>query len=149
MAWEMDDKDRQILTELRRDAGQTTTQLAKRLGMPRTTVHEREQRLLSEGVIRRKTVMVDHAKLGQGVTAFILVRFEHGSEGQRTLAKRIGELPGVSEVFVITGEWDILVKVRAPGLQEMGGLVLDELREMAGVAGSMTMASFETVKEEV
>lgn len=148
MALEMDDKDHQILKALREDASQSTTKLATRLGLPRTTVHERIVRLQQEGVIRKHTVLVDHAKLGKPVTAFIFMSFASGHTDQRTLANQVARLPGVSEVFVISGEWDILVKVRTESLEAMGRLILDRLREMPGVGRSMTVTSFETIKEE-
>lgn len=145
---DLDDKDRLILRELRRDAGQKTTSLAKKVGLPRTTVHERIVRLQKEGIIRRATVLLDHKKLGRGVTAFIFVGFAAGGVDQRTLAQKIAEFPEVSEVFVVSGEWDILIKVRGASLEEIGQLIVDKLRAMPGVSRTMTATSFETVKEE-
>ena len=148
MSGDLDDKDRMILRELRRDAGQKTTALAKRVGLPRTTVHERIAKLQEEGIIRRWTVLLDHKKLDRGVTAFIFVGFAAGGVDQRTLAQKIAEFPEVSEVFVVSGEWDILIKVRASTLQGIGDLIVDKLRAMPGVARTMTATSFETIKEE-
>lgn len=148
MAGEVDDKDRLILRELRRDARQKTATLARRLGIPRTTLHERIARLDREGVIRQHTVLVDHEKLGRGVTVFIFVGFASGGVDQRTLAHKIAELPEVAEVFVVSGEWDILIKARGASLQDVGKLIVDRLRAMPGVARTMTATSFETIKEE-
>lgn len=145
----LDDKDRLILRELRRDAGQKTTVLAKRLNLPRTTLHERIVRLQKEGIIRKTTVLLDHAKLGRGVTAFIFVGFTSGGDvDQRTLAQKIAEFAEVMEVFVVSGEWDILLKVRGESLESVGKLIVDKLRSMPGVARTMTATSFETIKEE-
>ncbi len=41
----LDEKDGLILRELERDAGRTTKQLARKLGLPPTTVHNRVSRL--------------------------------------------------------------------------------------------------------
>ncbi len=145
---DLDDKDRMIIRELRRDAGAKTTTLARRLAMPRTTLHERIARLEEEGVILRRTILVDHAKLGRGVTVFIFVGFASGGVDQRTLAQKIAEIPEVSEVFVVSGEWDILIKARSASLEDVGKLIVDRLRAMPGVARTMTATSFETIKEE-
>lgn len=148
MALEVDDKDRLILRALRQDAGRSTTALAKLVGLPRTTVHERIVRMQEEGIIRRTTVLLDHAKLGRGVTAFIFVGFAAGGVDQRTLAKKIADLPEVAEVFVVSGEWDILLKVRGESLEAIGRLIVDKLRSMPGIARTMTATSFETIKDE-
>jgi Lrp/AsnC family transcriptional regulator, leucine-responsive regulatory protein len=148
MAEEMDDKDRLILRELKREAGQKTATLARRLGIPRTTLHERIARLEKEGIIKRRTILVDHAKLGRPVTAFVFVAFAAGGVDQRTLAQKIAEFPEITEVFVISGEWDILIKARSESLPAVGRLIVDRLRAMPGVARTMTATSFETIKEE-
>lgn len=145
---DLDDKDRLIIRELKRDAGAKTANLARKLGIPRTTLHERITRLEKEGVILRRTVIVDHKKLGRGVTVFIFVGFASGGVDQRTLAQKIAEIPEVSEVFVVSGEWDILIKARSRNLEEVGHLIVDRLRAMPGVARTMTATSFETIKEE-
>ena len=45
------------------------------------------------------------------------------------------------------GEWDILLKVRASTLEEIGNLVVDRLRSMSGVEKTETCVSFQTIKE--
>ncbi|NJF24029.1 Lrp/AsnC family transcriptional regulator, partial [Thermococcus sp. GR5] len=56
---------------------------------------------------------------------------------------------GVYEVHIIAGEWDLLIKVRAPSSEEVGKIVVDKLREIKGVGQTVTMVSFVTVKEEL
>ena len=68
---------------------------------------------------------------------------------QRELAKRIAELSGVYEVHIISGEYDLLLKVRGKSLEEIGKLVVDKLRQLKGVGRTLTCACFETVKEEI
>ncbi len=145
---EIDDKDRLILRELRRDAGAKTATLARRLGLPRTTLHERIARMEKEGILLKRTILVDHAKLGRPVTVFVFVGFASGGVDQRTLAQKIAEFPEVTEVFVVSGEWDILLKARSESLPAVGKLIIDRLRAMPGVARTMTATSFETIKEE-
>ncbi|WP_297551914.1 Lrp/AsnC ligand binding domain-containing protein, partial [Thermococcus sp.] len=53
------------------------------------------------------------------------------------------------EVHIIAGEWDLLIKVRAPSSEEVGKIVVDKLREIKGIGQTVTMVSFVTVKEEL
>jgi Lrp/AsnC family transcriptional regulator, leucine-responsive regulatory protein len=66
---------------------------------------------------------------------------------QREVAKRIARLHGVEEVFVISGEWDILAKVRGASIESIGELVLEKIRTTPGVARTLTMASFASIRE--
>lgn len=144
----LDEKDKLILRELWIDSSQSVREIAEKLGMPRTTVQERINKMKREGIIKRFTIEIDHSKLGKSTTAFILVSFMPGPQvSQKELAKKISELPDVEEVYLITGEWDIIVKVRGSSIQEIGDLVVERIRMMDGVARTVTCAAFYTAKE--
>lgn len=144
----LDEKDSAILAELVADARKTTKAIAKSLDIPRATVHDRIVRMEQKGVIRRYTAIPDYPKLGLGVTAFILVQFEP-TEGasQRETAEEIAEIDGIFEVHMISGEYDMMLKVRGASMEDIGRLVIDRLREVKGVARTLTCAVFTTVKE--
>ncbi|MEM1964520.1 MAG: Lrp/AsnC family transcriptional regulator [Candidatus Caldarchaeum sp.] len=144
---ELDEKDYRIIGELMDNAEQSITELAAKLKMPRTTVQERIKRLKQLGVIKKYTVQVDYSKLGKPATAFILISFQQGTLSQKRLAQEIAKMPEVVEAHLITGEWDILIKVRTDSMQSIGSLVVDKLRMMEGVGKTMTCVSFTAVKE--
>ena len=146
----VDEKDLAILMELRLDSRRSTNQIAKALGIPRATVHERIKKMTQRGVIRGFTVMLDYAQLSMPVTAFILVSFlPTSSVSQRDLADRISHLEGVFGVHLISGQYDILVKVRGESMEGIGSLVIDKIRAMEGVGGTLTNVSFSTVKDDL
>ena len=143
----VDEKDRSILEELEKDGRESTVDIARKIGLPRATVHERIRRMTEKGVIKRFSVAPDYAKLGEGSTAFILVSYSPSKLTQRNLAKKIAEMRGVYEVHLLAGEWDMLLKVRGESLESIGKLVIDRLRALEGVGRTVTLACFENVKE--
>ncbi|KUH33107.1 MULTISPECIES: Lrp/AsnC family transcriptional regulator [Thermococcus] len=146
----LDATDLRLLKELKENARENIASLSKKLGIPRTTVHYRIKKLVEDGVIEKFTVKPDYKKLDLGTTAFILARYEPDSGlSQREVAERIAALEGVYEVHIIAGEWDLLIKVRAPSSEAVGRIVVDRLREIKGVGQTVTMVSFVTVKEEL
>ncbi|CAD5245276.1 Lrp/AsnC family transcriptional regulator [Thermococcus sp. 18S1] len=150
MANTLDATDLRLLKELKENARENIASLSKKLGIPRTTVHYRIKKLVEDGVIEKFTVKPDYKKLDLGTTAFILARYEPDSGlSQREVAERIAALEGVYEVHIIAGEWDLLIKVRAPSSEAVGRIVVDRLREIKGVGQTVTMVSFVTVKEEL
>lgn len=148
---ELRDADRRLLDALKADGRATLTTLSKKLGIPRVTLHDRIQRLRAQGVIRGFTVLVDPAAEGLPTTAFVLVTFEKTGRGttQRGVAESAGRLPGVEEAHIIAGQWDLLLKVRGASLEAIGSLVVDKLREIPGVAATMTLPCFVTVRDRL
>ena len=145
---DIDETDREILNVLMQDASRSIAEIARELGIPRPTVQYRVQKMRERGVIRAIQAIPDYGKLGKPVTAFVLVNFLPNPDvSQRELAEKIARLAGVHEVHVISGEWDLLLKVRAGSMEELGRLVIDKLRAMKGVGHTMTCASFTPVKE--
>jgi len=144
----LDEKDFSILEELMKDSRKTTKSIAKELGIPRATVHDRIHRMEQRETIRRYTAVPDYGQLGLGVTSFVLVQFEpEKGVSQRDTAEEISTIPGISEVHMISGEYDMLLKIRGASIEEIGKLVIDRLREVKGVARTLTCACFTTVKE--
>jgi Lrp/AsnC family leucine-responsive transcriptional regulator len=145
----MDSKDYEVIEALRRDSRKSFAKLAEELGMPRATLQDRVRRLTKDGVIKRFTVVPDFSKLGKQITAFVMVSFTPvPGLSQRELAKQIAAIEDVQEVYLISGQWDILVKVRAGKVEDIGGLVIDKIRAIRGVANTETCVSFECVREE-
>ncbi|MDH7517198.1 MAG: Lrp/AsnC family transcriptional regulator [Candidatus Thermoplasmatota archaeon] len=145
----IDKKDEMILSELKKNARNSTKKISLNIGIPRVTVHDRIQKMIKNGIIKSFNVSIDYKKIGFGTEVFIFVSFLPNPDiSQRQLAKTIAELPGVHEVHIISGEYDLLLKVRGKSLEDIGILVVDKLRQLKGVGRTLTFACFETVKEE-
>ena len=108
---------------------------------------------MKEGIIKGYTSVVDGKHLGKGTTAFILVSFVSRLPGinhnlsQRDIAKKIAKFPEVQEVHIISGDWDILIKVKGKDTEEMGKFVVDKLRGIEGIDKTLTCMTFGTAKE--
>ena len=81
-------------------------------------------------------------------TVFIFLSITPNNVTHQDLAKKISKLPGVYEVHMITGEYDLLVKVRGESIESIGNMVIDKLRKLEGIKNSFTSACFRTIKEE-
>jgi DNA-binding Lrp family transcriptional regulator len=73
---------------------------------------------------------------------------QEGEAYIRELANRVAEIQGVYEVHLISGEFDLLVKIRSKSLKTIGSLVIERLRSMPWVEKTMTNTCFETILEE-
>jgi Lrp/AsnC family leucine-responsive transcriptional regulator len=145
----LDEKDTEIIEQLRKNSRESTALISRKTGIPRVTVHERIRKLVEKGIIRRFTVLPDYKKMGLPTTAFVLVSYTpHSKMTQVELAEKIAKLPNVFEVHVLAGEWDLILKTRAESIEAIGRLVVNRLRELEGVGKTLTIACFETAKDE-
>lgn len=152
MVAELDRKDIQILRILQKNSKITTREIAKQINIPVTTVFTRIKKLEKKGIISGYRAILDGKKLGKGTTAFILASFTYRTPNkellsQRELAKEIAKFPEVQEVHIITGDWDLLIKVRAENVEEIGKFVIDKLRLIKGIEKTLTCVVFDTEKE--
>jgi len=149
----LDKRDVKILKLLQKNCKMTAKEIAKKIGSPITTVYAKIKRMEQLGIIKQYKAILDSKQLDKGTTAFILASFAYRPGGrekplsQRDVAKQIAACPEVQEVHIITGGWDILIKVRADHVDTLGKLVMDKLRMVAGVENTLSCIVYETVKE--
>jgi len=149
----LDERDVEILKLLQKNCRMTAKEIAKKIGSPITTVYAKIKRMEELGVIKQYKAILDSKKLDKGAAAFILTSFVYRPGGrekplsQRDVAKQIAAFPEVQEVHIITGGWDILIKVKADHVDTLGKFVMDKLRIVEGIENTLSCIVYETVKE--
>jgi DNA-binding Lrp family transcriptional regulator len=152
MSVKLDDKDLAILTLIQENSKLTANQIAKKINAPITTVFAKIKRMEELGIIKQYRAVLSPEKLNLATAAFILASVSyHTNDGkpitQRDVATEIAQFPEVQEVHIITGDWDLLVKLRAENVEAIGKFVVDKLRNIEGLDKTLTCMVFETVKE--
>ena len=110
-----------------------------------TTVHNRIRKLREAGIIEAYTVKLDYAKLGEPLTAFVLVKTAQGAD-QKEALHYISKMPHVYEAAMVTGEFDILFKARVPSMEKLNEVVVQKLRKKEGIGDTRTMICYEVVE---
>ena len=144
----LDEKDQRILQALQQDANIPVQRLARKLGIPRSTVQHRITKMRQTGIIQRTVAIPNYEKIGLPVTAFVLLTYNPTNNiSQQDVAAAIAKLKNVAEVHVVAGQWDLILKARGASLQEIGELVVNKLRQIPGVGQTVTCGCFFTLKE--
>jgi Lrp/AsnC family leucine-responsive transcriptional regulator len=154
MSVKLDEKDLAILTLIQENSKLTANQIAKKINTPITTVFAKTKRMEEMGIIKQYRAILSAEKLNLGTAAFILASVSYRAKNedetpisQRQVAEEIARFPEVQEVHIITGDWDLLVKLRAENVESVGKFVVDKLRLIKGLEKTLTCMVFETVKE--
>jgi DNA-binding Lrp family transcriptional regulator len=147
----LDSGDVSILRIIQENCRLTSREISDRTGLPVTTVFAKIRRIEKAGLIKGYHAVLNAGQLGAGTTAFILASFSYKSGeksiSQRKVAKELASFPEVQEVHIISGEWDIIIKVKAKDVDSIGKYVVDKLRLVKGIAKTLTCLVFESEKE--
>ncbi|WTO80601.1 Lrp/AsnC family transcriptional regulator [Streptomyces sp. NBC_00210] len=135
--------DRELVALLQQDATQAYAALGKAVGLSAGAAHERVRKLRERGIIRRTTVEVDPAALGQGVLAFVMVE---SSAWMGESGAAFAAIPEIQEAHIIAGSASVLVKVRTATTEQLQD-VLRRLYAIEGVSGTQATVSLETFFE--
>ena len=133
----LDHRDLGILTVLQEDARATYSDIAKRVGLSPSSVHQRVRKLEATGVIRGYRAVVDLEALGLFVTALVAL-MPLDPRQPDDLPDRVLELPEVEACYSVAGEANYILKVRTRTTADLEDL-LRRLREKAGVQTRTTI----------
>ena len=75
------------------------------------------------------------------LTAFILVKSTR--EGLTRLGPALADVPGVAEVYTVTGDWDFVAVVRVRQHDDLAGVVTKHLTQLADIQRTQTMVAFQ------
>ena len=143
------DVDRALLAALARDGRASYTDLAERVGLSVSAVHQRVRRLEQRGLITGYHASLDAKALGLPLTAFVWVRT--GGPNCAPVGPAILGLGNdgalVEECHRVTGEWCLLVKARAASPLALQDLI-DRMRAVPGVAKTTTTLALSSLRHE-
>lgn len=139
----MDDIDRQLIAALRRDARASVSELSALLGMSRTTVRARIDRLKARGEILGFTVVLKDDSLRDPVRALMMIGIE--GRGTDRILRQLGGFLEVRALHATNGRWDVIAELGAGSLEALDG-VLTRIRRLEGVATSETSLLLSTRK---
>ena len=128
--WFKDELDRKIAALLQVDARQSTTTLAKRLDVARSTVHERITRLEKSGVISGYSAVLSHNPSEDNAQA--LVMLEVDQKRSKQVVERLNSFPAVKVCMAVSGSWDYFISAEEPTLELLDTL-LDKISSIPGI----------------
>jgi Lrp/AsnC family leucine-responsive transcriptional regulator len=133
-----DARDLDIIAALQEDARATYADVAARVGLSASAVHDRVRKLEHQGVIRGYRAVIDPSSVGLFVTALIDARPFDPSQPD-DLPERVAAFPEVEDCYSVAGEANYVLKVRTRTTAELEDLIR-RLREQVGVATRTTIA---------
>ncbi|MEP2533201.1 Lrp/AsnC family transcriptional regulator [Shimia sp.] len=139
----MDDVDRKLISALRHDARASLSDLAILLGVSRTTVRGRIERLRQRGDIVGFTVVLQDDTKRDPVRGLMMLGIE--GRGTDRIVRQLSGFTAVRAIHSTNGRWDVILELGTDTLEELDQ-VLGQIRRLDGIANSETSLLLATRK---
>ncbi|MCO6042229.1 Lrp/AsnC family transcriptional regulator [Thermococcus alcaliphilus] len=132
----LDETDKNILRLLQEDGRMSYSEIARRIGIPESTIRLRVKKLIEEGVIRKFAALINPFKAGYNIVAFIAVDIEPNKI--KKAVEELSKLPEVDVLGIATGAHDVLMQVTVKDLQELESFLIEKLGKIEGIKSTET-----------
>jgi len=131
----MDTRDKKLISLLLENARASTSDLARRMGLSRTTIQERIKKLEARGIITGYTIKLSSEMENKVLTSHVTVQIDPKTEN--SVIQQIKKIPAANSLYTISGEFDLIVILRAESTTELDS-ALSQLINIDGVKRTKT-----------
>lgn len=135
------DKDRELLGLLSENARMPVTELARRLGLARTTVQTRIDKLEEDGVIAGYGLRLSDGYMGSLVRAHVLITI--APKALPVVTKSLEAIREVTTLHSVSGSFDLIAVLAAPSISVLD-LMIDKIGEITGVERTLSSVILST-----
>ena len=140
---QLDPFDIRVLNELTADARIPLVQLAQKLKVSNTLIHQRVKKLKERGIILNATYLLDPWELGYQTSAYTQIILTD-SRHHRIVEEKLRKIPEIVECVNISGRYALMVKIYATNNRHLRDIIYEKIQTIEGVEGTNTVIAFET-----
>lgn len=140
---DIDKKDVAIIDVLKENSRLSIRDVAKKTKLRPSTVHQRILKLKERGVIEKFTLKLNNKAVGEGFIVFMLIKTKPSA-----MLDKLVNSKHVKEFFGVTGEYDLLLKLKFRDVEEFNDFVI-RFRKEQSIQTTLTMVVTANVKEEI
>ena len=145
---QLDEKDIELLRLLQDNARMTVKEIAEKINLTSTPVHERIKRLEETGVIKQYAALVDPSKVGKGLTVICYVSLkEHSKTAGTKFIKAIHSLNEIVECYNISGEFDFMLKVVSENMETYYDFHVNKLSQIENMGQVQSVFVMGVIKQ--
>jgi Lrp/AsnC family leucine-responsive transcriptional regulator len=148
MAAALDRTDRKILDLLQREGRLSNVELAEKVALSPSPCLRRVRALEEAGVIKQYVALLEPAKVGLALLAYVSVKLEkRGKMPIDEFSRAVQAWPEVVACYSMTGEMDYLLRVQVEDLDHYTRFMMDRLLKQTGVVDVKSNFVLERVKD--
>jgi DNA-binding Lrp family transcriptional regulator len=137
----LDEKDRKIIQALKDNSRMSIRKIADRTNIRPSTVHNKIRRLVDDEIIEKFTIKLNDEKIGENFNVFMFV----SGSLEKYLDKETQENRCVREAYGLTGEYDLLLKLKFRDMKDFNKFIID-FRDKYHEHITKTLTMVQTIK---
>lgn len=142
MMFKLDTKDYKIINLLKQNSRLSVRDIAKKTQIRPSTVHQRIQKLISNKIIEKFTLKLSNKAIGEDFIVFMFI------STSQDLPDSFFKDKHIKEAFGITGEYDLLLKLKFKDISEFNDYIIT-LRKNKIITKTITHVVTVNIKEEL
>lgn len=147
MAYLLDAIDKKILEVLQRDATISNIELAEKVCLSASPCSRRVKNLHEQGLIKGAVTLLEPNRVGLPVSVFIQVTLSHQVKKElQAFEAAISNWPEIMECYLMTGEFDYLLRVVVPDLYAYQEFLDQKLTKFMGIGHIKSSFSLKQVR---
>lgn len=145
----LDKFDRAILDQLQRDGRVSNVQLAQAVNLSESACLRRVRALEEAGLIDRYVALVSQAAAGLSGNVFVHIALHREEQSElAAFEEAVQSIPEVMECYLMTGEFDYLLRVVVSDMADFERLHNEALTRLPGVARVNSSVAIRTVRKK-
>lgn len=136
----LDALDKKILRLVAEDARIPFLEVARACNVSGAAIHQRIQKLTSQGVLKGSQFIIDPEKIGYETCAYVSLYLKD-PESHDVVVEALKKIPEVVECHATTGDMDLFIKMYAKNNRDLMTIIHDKLQPL-GLSRSETIISF-------
>ena len=146
---QIDKYDRSILAALQKDGRISNVQLAAAVNLSESACLRRVRVLEEEGYIDRYVALVNQSRVGRGGNVIVHIGLHREEQTENAaLEAAVQDIPEVMECYLMTGEFDYLLRVVVADMADFERLHKEALTRLPGVARVNSSVAIRTVRKK-
>jgi len=136
----LDNKDKQILNMLQQTYRISYSTLSEKLGMAKSTIHNRVQKMVESGIIRNFDTVVCPLKVGYEAVAIIGLSVDPNFLD--IVSVKLAIFDEIQLVATSTGDHDIIIQIYAKDEKQLWRFIKEKIKTIEGVKSHLNVSSF-------
>jgi Lrp/AsnC family leucine-responsive transcriptional regulator len=145
---QIDEIDWKILRVLQFNARITNAELAKRVSLSPSPCWNRVRRLEASGVIEKYVTIISQSAIGMPDSVILEAKLaHHDKDALNRFEQELTSLPEVVEAYLVTGEYDYIVRVAAAGTEGYERFLRERVYRLPSIEHTRSSFALRSLKQ--
>lgn len=143
----IDNIDLEIINILKENSRKPLEEISKSMGISKSTIYYRINRLINKGIIKKFSIVLDNKKLGFEISALSCIRIKFKQTSIEDIGNKLAKISGIESVYSTLGEMDFFVTIVSKNKEDLRDTI-EKINGLEEIERTSTFFILKKLKEE-